>query len=97
MAGKEGDINEVVLGLIKKLLKRFVDVVRAELSKEVQPLQDIQPPHGVMLGSKLPNYSLHIKSPKEHEELGKQVEEVSFSKSIAIFHEEKEPLEEVNL
>jgi hypothetical protein len=60
-------------------------------------LQDIQPPHGVVSGSKLSNHLLHIKSPKEHEELGKQVDEVNLSKSIKIFHEEKEPLEEVNL
>jgi hypothetical protein len=60
-------------------------------------LQDIQPPHGVVPGSKLPNHPLHIKSPKEHEELGKQVDEVNLSESIKIFHEEEEPLEEVNL
>jgi hypothetical protein len=67
---KECDINGVVPGPIKKPLKRFVDVVRIELPKEAQPLQDIQPPHGVVSGSKLPNHPLHIKSPKEHEELG---------------------------
>jgi hypothetical protein len=97
LMSKEGDTNGVVLGPIKKPLKRFVDVVRAELPKEVQPLQDIQPPHGVVPGSKLPNHPLHIKSPKEHEELGKQVDEVNLSESIKIFHEEEEPLEEVNL
>jgi hypothetical protein len=51
----------------------------------------------VVPGSKLPNHSLHIKSPKEHEELVKQVEEVNLLESIAIFHEKEEPLEEVNL
>jgi hypothetical protein len=51
----------------------------------------------VVPGSKLPNHSLHIKSPKEHEELGKQVDEVNLSKSIKMFHEEEEPFEEVNL
>jgi hypothetical protein len=60
-------------------------------------LQDIQPPHGVVPGSKLPNHQLHIKSPKEHEKLGKQVDEVNLSECIKIFHEEEEPLEEVNL
>jgi hypothetical protein len=60
-------------------------------------LQDIQPLHGVVPGSKLPNHPLHIQSPKEHEELGKQVDEVNLSESIKIFHEEEEPLEEVNL
>jgi hypothetical protein len=97
LTSKEGDINGVVPGPIKKPLKRFVDVVQVELPKEVQPLQDIQPPHGVVPGSKLPNHPLHIKSPKEHEELGKQVDEVNLSESIKMFHEEEEPLEEVNL
>jgi hypothetical protein len=97
LTSKEGDINGVVLGPIKKPLKRFVDVVQTELPKEAQPLQDIQPPHGVVSGSKLPNHPLHIKSPKEHEELGKQVDEVNLLESIKIFHEEEEPLEEVNL
>jgi hypothetical protein len=87
----------MVPGPIKKSLKRFVDVVQAELPKEVQPLQDIQPPHGVVPGSKLPNHPLHIKIPKEHEELGKQVDEVNLSESIKMFYEEEEPLEEVNL
>jgi hypothetical protein len=51
----------------------------------------------VVPGFKFPNHPLHIKSPKEHEELGKQVDEVNLSKSIKIFHEEEEPLEKVNL
>jgi hypothetical protein len=97
LTSKEGDINGVVPEPIKKPLKRFVDVVQAELPKEAQPLQDIQPPHGVVPGSKLPNHPLNIKSPKEHEELGKQVDEVNLSESIKMFHEEEEPLEEVNL
>jgi hypothetical protein len=97
LTSKEGNINGVVPGLIKKPLKRFVNMVQAELPKKVQPLQDIQPPHGVLPGSKLPNHPLHIKNPKQHEELGKQVDEVNLSESIKIFHEEEEPLEEVNL
>jgi hypothetical protein len=97
LTSKEGDINGVVPRPIKKPLKRFVDVVQVELPKEAQPLQDVQPPHGVVPGSKLPNHPLHIKSPKEHEELAKQVDEVNLSESIKMFHEKEEPLEEVNL
>jgi hypothetical protein len=52
--------------------------------------------NGVVPGSKLPTHPLHTKSLKKHEELEKEVEEVSLSESIALFHEE-EPLEEVNL
>jgi hypothetical protein len=49
-----------------------------------------------VLGSNLPNHPHHNKSPKEHEELRLQVEEVNLSESIAIFHEEEELLEKVN-
>jgi hypothetical protein len=94
---KEGAINGVVPGLIKKLLKRFVNVVQAELLKEAQPLQDIQPPRGVVPGSNVPNHPHKITSPKKLAELGKQVEKVNLLESIAIFHEEEEPLGEVNL
>jgi hypothetical protein len=59
-------------------------------------LQDIQPPRGVALGSNVPNHLHNITSPKKLTELGKQVEEVNLLESIAIFHEENEPLEKVN-
>jgi hypothetical protein len=95
LTDKESEIKGVVPGLIKKLIERFVDVVQTELPKEAQPLQDIQPPRGVVPGSKLPNHPLHIKSPKEHEELGRQVEEINLLESIAIFHKKEEPLKEV--
>jgi hypothetical protein len=97
LTSMEGDINGVVLGPIKKLLKRFVDVVQAELPKKAQPLQDIQPPRGVVPESNVPNHPHKITSPKKLAELRKKVEEVNLSKSIAIFHEEEEPLEEVSL
>jgi hypothetical protein len=63
----------------------------------VPPLQDIQPQLELVPRFKLPNHPLHIKSPKEHEELGGQVEEINLLESTAIFHEEEEPWEEVNL
>ena len=50
-----------------------------------------------MSESNVPNHPHDIKSPKQFEELGKQVEEVNLSESIAIFHEEEEPLEEISL
>jgi hypothetical protein len=72
-------------------------VVRIELPKAVPSLRDIQPKLDLVTGSNVPNHLHDIKSPKKLEELGKQVEEVKLSESIAIFHEEEEPLEEVNL
>jgi hypothetical protein len=48
-------------------------------------------------GSNVPNHPHDIKSPKRFEELRKQVKKVNLSNSIVIFHEEEEPLKEVNL
>jgi hypothetical protein len=47
-------------------------------------------------GFNLPNHPHHNKSPKEHEELRQQMEEINLSESIVIFHEEELLLEEVN-
>ena len=49
-----------------------------------------------MPGSSVPNHLHNITGPKKLAELGKQVEEVNLLESIAIFHEEEEPLEEVS-
>jgi hypothetical protein len=63
----------------------------------VLSLQVIQPQLDLVLVSNVPNHPHNIKSFKKLEELGKQIEEVNLSESIAIFHEEEEPLEEVSL
>jgi hypothetical protein len=72
-------------------------VIRAKLLKAVPSLRNIQPQLDLVPESNVPNHPHDIKSPKEFEELGKQVEEVNLFESIAIFHEEEEPLEEVSL
>jgi hypothetical protein len=64
---------------------------------QAQPLQDIQPPRGVVPGSNVLNHLHKITSPKKLAKLGKKVEEINLSKSIAVFHKEKEPLEKVSL
>jgi hypothetical protein len=72
-------------------------VVRVKLPKAMPSLRDIQPQLDLVLESNVPNHPHDIKSPKKLEELGKQVEEVSLSESFVIFHEEEEPLVEINL
>ena len=94
--GQGSDIKGVVSGLIKEQLEKFVDVVQVELPKMVPSMHDVQPQLDLVLGSNVPNHSYDIKSPKKLEELGKQVE-VSLSESFALFHEEEEPLGEINI
>jgi hypothetical protein len=96
LIGKESSVMGVVLGLVNELLEGFSDMFQVKLPEEVPPLQDIQPQLDVVSGCNLPNHPHHNKSPKEHEELRQQVEEVNLSESIAIFHEDEELLEEVN-
>jgi hypothetical protein len=97
LTDKECGIKRVVPGPTKVQLGRFVCVVRAELPKAVPSLRDIQPQLDLVPESNVPNHPHDIKSPKEFEELGKQVEEVNLLESITIFREEKEPLEEISL
>ncbi|XP_059431630.1 uncharacterized protein LOC132165152 [Corylus avellana] len=82
----ESGIKGVVPGLIKELLGRFVNVVRAELPKAVPSLRDIQPQLDLVTGSNVPNLPHDIKSPKKFEELGKEVKEIEkvFMSSLGI-------------
>jgi hypothetical protein len=86
LTGKESNIKGVVPGLVKELLEGFSDVFQANLLEEVPPLRDIQPQLDVVSRFSLPNHLHHNKSPKEHKELRRQVEEVNLSESTAIFH-----------
>jgi hypothetical protein len=63
-------------------LEGFADVFQAKLSEDVPPLRDIQPQLDLVLGSNFPNHLHYNKSPKEYEELRRQMEEVNISKSI---------------
>jgi hypothetical protein len=68
-------------------------VVQAKnYQKKVPSLRDIQPQLDLVPESNVLNHPHDIKSPKKLEELGKEVEEVSLSKSFTIFQEEDEPL-----
>jgi hypothetical protein len=74
--GKECNPTEIVLEAIAGLLKEFADVFPKDLPEELPPLHDI--PHQIDLvpSSSLPNLPHYRMSPKEHEELQRQVEEL---------------------
>ena len=96
LTGKKSNAKGVVPRLVNELLEGFSDVFQEKLPEEAPLLRDIQPQLDVVSGSNLPYHPHHNKCPKEHEELRRQVEKVNLSKSIAIFIEEEELLEDVN-
>jgi hypothetical protein len=67
-------------------------VVRAELPKAVPSMRGIQPQLDLVPRSNVPNHPHDIKSPKNLEELLKQVEGVSLLESFTIFIEKRETL-----
>ncbi|XP_059441865.1 uncharacterized protein LOC132174190 [Corylus avellana] len=71
---KEGKKVEEVPEEAKGLVEEFADVFPVELPDELPPLRDIQHQIDLMLGSSLPNRPHYRLSPKEHEELRRQVE-----------------------
>ncbi|XP_059436596.1 uncharacterized protein LOC132169599 [Corylus avellana] len=75
LVGKEcTPTEEEVSEAIKGLVEEFSDVFPEELPKELPPLRDIQHQIDLVPGSNLPNRPHYHMSPKEHEELCRQVE-----------------------
>nr|GEZ52781.1 hypothetical protein [Tanacetum cinerariifolium] len=60
---------------VKPFLEKYVDVMPTELPSGLPPMKDIQHQIDIIPGSSLPNKPAYRMSPKEHEELQRQVEE----------------------
>ena len=70
--GSEKEITKEV----EPILEEFVDVVPEEIPHGLPPMRDIQHQIDLILGSFLPNKSTYRMSPKEHEELTRQVDKL---------------------
>ena len=61
---------------VEPILEEFVDVVPEEIPHGLPPMRDIQHQIDLVPGFVLPNKSAYRMSPKEHEELTRQVDEL---------------------
>ena len=74
--GKECNPTEIVPEAVTGSHEKFTDVFPKDLPEELPPLRDIQHQINLVPGSSLPNRPHYHMSPKEHEELQRQVEKL---------------------
>ncbi|XP_026411012.1 uncharacterized protein LOC113306269 [Papaver somniferum] len=73
---KESPSYDFVPPLIKPIIEEFQDVFPTDLPNVLPPLRDVQHQIDLVPGSSLPRKAHYRMSPKEHEELRRQVEEL---------------------
>ena len=76
VAIEETESEKEILKEVEPILAEFVDVVPEEIPHWLPPMRDIQHQIDLVPGSVLPNKPAYRMSPKEHEELTRQVDEL---------------------
>ena len=74
LLGNESSKDSVAPEAVQFLLDEFANVFPNDLLEGLLPLRDIQYQIDLVLGSNLPNHPHYRMSPKEHEELRRQLE-----------------------